>query len=58
MRCSFVCAMVDEHRSCNTFYCTKSFEMRNFSAQKTKSVQEIYPFMLTQIKNFTVFVDI
>lgn len=58
MRCSFMCKMVDEHRSCNTFYCTKSFEMRNFSAQKTKSVQKIRLFMLTQIKNFAIFVDI
>lgn len=57
MRCGFMCTMVDEHRTCNTFYCTKSFEMRNFPAQKTKSVHKTRLLMLTQIKNFSVFVD-
>ena len=39
------------------FHCTKFREMRNFVAQKTRNVQKTCLLMLTQIKNFSVFVD-
>lgn len=40
------------------FYCTKFREMRNFIAQKIRSVQKIRLLMLTQIKYIRRFVDI
>ena len=40
------------------FYCTKFRKMRNFIAQKIRSVQKIRLLMLTQIKYIRRFVDI
>ena len=40
------------------FHCTKFRKMRNFIAQKIRSVQKIRLLMLTQIKYIRRFVDI